>query len=256
MQQRDLLAGPNTAMQPTMAAAPNRILIVLDWRKSPASLSPVSKAPRTKRAPPTKSVATADRILEAALEEFALLGFDGARMTSIAERAGINHPLIHHYFGSKEALWQTAVQHAFAPLAGAHQEALLELRDAKPLDVIRIMTRRFILFSARNPHVGMIVSHESMIGGPRLAWLAKSMLKPVYEGIGTMLDVAMKNGDIKPLPKANVIQALIGAIVQFYSAGPLMKALYGIDPLSPHCVQEHADVIMDIVFSGIMVRSP
>ena len=227
---------------------------MLDLHKPQANPTPVPKAPRTKRAPPTKSLATADRILEAALEEFAVLGFEGARIANIAERAGINHPLIHHYFGSKDALWQTAVQHAFAPLAGTYQEAVLELRDAKPLDVIRIMMRRFILFSARNPNVGMIVSHESMIGGPRLAWLAKTTLRPFYEGVGALLDVAVKNGDIKPLPKASVIQALIGAIVQFYSAGPLMKELYGIDPLSPRYVQEHADVIMDIVFNGLAVR--
>ena len=45
-----------------------------------------------------------ERILEAALEEFAAHGFAGARVDAIARRAGLNKQLISHHFGGKEAL--------------------------------------------------------------------------------------------------------------------------------------------------------
>lgn len=214
----------------------------------------VPKISRVKRAPAQKTLATADKILDAALEEFAMLGFEGARMTTIASRAGTTHPLIHHHFGSKEALWEASVQHAFVPLIKAYQESVQELRDATPLDVVRIMTRRFILFSARYPNVGRIVSRESMIGGPRFAWLAKTLIGPLHQSIGMALKVAVKNGDLKSLPEASVVQALIGSVVQFYSAGPLVKALYGIDPLEPGNVQMHADAVIEIFFHGMRLR--
>lgn len=46
-----------------------------------------------------------DLILEGALRAFAERGFHGASMRDIAQRAGVSQSLVHHHFGSKEALW-------------------------------------------------------------------------------------------------------------------------------------------------------
>ncbi|MEV6099519.1 TetR family transcriptional regulator [Nocardia sp. NPDC051981] len=45
-------------------------------------------------------------LLDAALDEFAAKGFDGARVQEIADRAGVNKQLIAYYFGGKEGLYQ------------------------------------------------------------------------------------------------------------------------------------------------------
>lgn len=44
------------------------------------------------------------RILQAGLEVFADLGYDGATTRMIAERAGLNESLLHRYFTNKEGL--------------------------------------------------------------------------------------------------------------------------------------------------------
>lgn len=191
------------------------------------------------------------RIIEAALEDFAVFGFDGARMPAIAKRAGVGHPLVHYHFGGKEALWKAAVEHAFRPLVEPYATSLSDLRDMPPLEALKVMVRRFIMFSSRHPHVGMLVSHESMIGGPRLRWLAKTVIAPMHQTMGTVLQAAISSGQIKDVPEANVIQALIGAVVQFFSAGPLLRELYKIDPLHPKRVEEHADLLMDVLFNGL-----
>ena len=46
------------------------------------------------------------RILDAALDVFYEVGFDGARMDAIAKRAGVNQALIYYYFNSKEGLFK------------------------------------------------------------------------------------------------------------------------------------------------------
>lgn len=46
-----------------------------------------------------------DRLLEAALSGFAELGFHGATVRDIAQRAGVSQGLITHHFGDKERLW-------------------------------------------------------------------------------------------------------------------------------------------------------
>ncbi len=50
-----------------------------------------------------------ERILNAALEEFAAEGFAGARVEAIARRAGLNKQLISHHFGGKEALYRAVM---------------------------------------------------------------------------------------------------------------------------------------------------
>jgi AcrR family transcriptional regulator len=55
-------------------------------------------------------VATPDRILEAAIEEFVEHGLAGARVDRIAERAAVNKALLYRHFGSKEGLFDAAIR--------------------------------------------------------------------------------------------------------------------------------------------------
>jgi len=54
--------------------------------------------------------ATAERILDAAIEEFVEFGLAGARVDRIAERASANKQLLYRHFGSKEGLFDAAVR--------------------------------------------------------------------------------------------------------------------------------------------------
>lgn len=56
-----------------------------------------------------KAKETCSRILDAALACFAESGLQGTTTRTIAARAGVTQPLIHHYFGSKEALFDAVV---------------------------------------------------------------------------------------------------------------------------------------------------
>ncbi len=54
---------------------------------------------------------TRRRILEAAIETFASVGYDAAHTRLLAERAGIKLPAISYYFGSKEGLFSAVIEH-------------------------------------------------------------------------------------------------------------------------------------------------
>ena len=49
-------------------------------------------------------------ILEAAEYEFFTKGFAGARTTSIAERAGVTHAMLHYYYRTKEQLFERIIE--------------------------------------------------------------------------------------------------------------------------------------------------
>src|SRR4249919_2796182 len=55
-----------------------------------------------------------ERILEAALKEFAAKGFAGARVDAIARQARINKRMLYHYFGDKEGLFREVLRRKIA----------------------------------------------------------------------------------------------------------------------------------------------
>jgi TetR/AcrR family transcriptional regulator len=57
---------------------------------------------------------TRERILSAALKEFAAHGFAGARVDAIARRADINKRMLYHYFGNKEKLFRAVLRQKIA----------------------------------------------------------------------------------------------------------------------------------------------
>ncbi|GAA2998620.1 helix-turn-helix domain-containing protein [Streptosporangium longisporum] len=67
-----------------------------------------------------------ERIRDAALRQFALLGFKGATVRGIAADAGVSPGLVQHHFPTKDALREECDAYVFAALRG--------LRDRGPAD--------------------------------------------------------------------------------------------------------------------------
>lgn len=72
--------------------------------------------PRNPAAGPAAGADTRRRLLDAAGERFAALGFRGATVREIAERAGANLAAANYHFGSKEALYLEVARERFAAL--------------------------------------------------------------------------------------------------------------------------------------------
>ncbi|MFE2532630.1 TetR family transcriptional regulator [Streptomyces sp. NPDC059371] len=108
-------------------------------------------APRRGRGRPTRTQteagpATRDRILEAAREEFSERGYEKTSIRGIAKSAGVDSALVHHYFGTKEQVFEAAIEVAFAPALDAPEKVV----DG-PLDGVGERLTRFVLGIWENP---------------------------------------------------------------------------------------------------------
>ena len=65
----------------------------------------------------SKKEETVQRILVAALEIFSHVGFEGARVDRIAEKAGVNKAMIYYHIGDKKALYAQVLHHVFGDMA-------------------------------------------------------------------------------------------------------------------------------------------
>ncbi|MEW2165441.1 TetR family transcriptional regulator [Streptomyces sp. NPDC007084] len=108
-------------------------------------------APRRGRGRPTRTQteagpATRDRILDAAREEFSARGYEKTSVRGIAKAAGVDSALVHHYFGTKEQVFEAAVEGAMAPALGA-PETIVD----GPLDGVGERLTRFFFGVWENP---------------------------------------------------------------------------------------------------------
>jgi AcrR family transcriptional regulator len=65
----------------------------------------MKQSPERKRGPRQDGVQPREAILDAAREQFAALGFEGATMRAIARAADVDPALVSYYFGSKSGLF-------------------------------------------------------------------------------------------------------------------------------------------------------
>ncbi|MGC9542400.1 TetR family transcriptional regulator [Streptomyces sp. UG1] len=109
-------------------------------------MTDASAGRRRGRPPRTESAGTRDRILDAAREEFSERGYDKTSVRGIAKSAGVDSALVHHYFGTKEQVFEAAVEVAFAPALKARDAVL-----GGPLDDVGERMTRVIFGLWENP---------------------------------------------------------------------------------------------------------
>src|SRR6202008_2376158 len=89
------------------------------------------------RAEQQRALETRGAILDAAIAEFAARGFEGASIRAIADRLGLQHPLITYHYRSKDILWRAAAEHAFAQIREGWDNSAPESSDFRPLARLR-----------------------------------------------------------------------------------------------------------------------
>lgn len=88
-------------------------------------------------------------IVDAALEEFAAHGYEGASMRSIGSRAGVTRTVLYDHFPSKRALFAALLEAKHADLL-AHLRAAL-VGDAPAPERMRASLHAFFAFAEREP---------------------------------------------------------------------------------------------------------
>ncbi|MFG2532300.1 TetR family transcriptional regulator [Streptomyces sp. NPDC048516] len=106
---------------------------------------------------------TKQLLLDAAVEEFAECGADGARIARIATRAGVNKERIYQYFGSKEKLFAAVLASELEKIAAA-----VPLTAGQAGDLGDYAGRVFD-YHRRHPHFVRLLAWEGLQCSDRIA---------------------------------------------------------------------------------------
>lgn len=199
---------------------------------------------------------TRQAILDAAIESFALLGFDGTNFREITQRCGADRPLILYHFKSKENLWKLAmerVEQRFTQhFESGYQPASQTLTDDRAR--IGYLMSSFIDALIAVPAYGQILLREGSSEGPRMEWLARHFVP------GAALNIELDNPDVIHRVQKTVLRDILASVmVSFVALGPLMdrslalvtgKKAAGIHPLNNNNKQAFIHYLLAMVFDG------
>lgn len=198
-------------------------------------------APRRRRGRPRGAAGdTRERILAAAAEEFATRGYDGATMRAIAESAGVDAALLHHYFGTKSALFTATVDIPTNP-AEVIPTALDGDLDGIGERLLRLLLTTWDRPEFRTRGVAMI---RTIIGGRRgsallVGFVSREILRRLGDRLGGGAEATHRTGlaasqvvglivtryvlEIEPVASASVdrLVADIAPTIQRYLTEPL-----------------------------------
>ncbi|MBB4512632.1 TetR/AcrR family transcriptional regulator [Paraburkholderia fungorum] len=193
-------------------------------------------------------------ILNAALTEFSSKGFEAASIRSIADRIGMQHPLVTYHFRSKEILWQAVAEYVFERVREERDTSLSSFGPASAVERLKLAYRALFHFTVAFPEFHRFILQESLGSSSRLQWLADAFLKPL---IGWLLPQIRAAQEEHALPNVEPIvfhYMLISLTSTLSGFGPEFSATSDLSPSDPALAEEYWHTVEQLVFGAFASR--
>ena len=175
-------------------------------------------------------------ILNAALLEFAEKGFDAASIRAIADRTGLQHPLITYHFRSKDILWRATAEYAF----GQIREEWDGLDESDAGTVFK--------YTVAFPELHRFMRQECNTNSPRLKWVAKTVLMPLINRLLPQIAALQKAGQLPHMEPIVFHYMMIGLTATLSEFGPEMDVTSKLAADDPGIVKSYWRTVEKMVF--------
>lgn len=210
-------------------------------------LNRIRQRPR-KRAEQARAIETRQTILQAALDEFAEFGFEGANVRRIANRAGTTHQLVNYHFNNKDILWQETASLVLDEALALVQQKRPVSDDLGATRNLKAELREIFDFHMANPKLHRFVMQESVPGNPRLPWLAKAYLRPLRENQLNLLDAAQAEGGLMEGDTLLIYYMLIGAVTVIPTIADEFAHNAGMNEMSDELIERYWAMLESLIF--------
>jgi AcrR family transcriptional regulator len=201
-----------------------------------------------KRAEQQRSLATRASILDAAIAEFAERGFEGASIRAIADRLGLQHPLITYHYRSKDILWRAAAEHAFTQIRTEWDISAPEGSNLSPLARLRREYTTVFRYTVAFPEFHRFMRQEALTNNPRLKWVAETVLAPLLERLLPQIVAAQRQGLLPAVDPILFHYMMISLTATLSGFGPEMKVTSRLSSDDPKVVERYWRLVDETVF--------
>jgi TetR/AcrR family transcriptional regulator len=175
---------------------------------------------------------TKARILEAATAEFGAKGYAAARVSAIADRAGVNKQLISYYFGGKEGLYRE--------LSGRWQRHGGQLAEGSLDEVVR----GFVLSTREQRDWARLMVWENVSGDDAPDEGDAEFLRAQVEALRARQEAGEIPSDLDP---ACLLLALTAAASATLFMPRMVRRITGEDPESGEFAERYAEQLARLV---------
>lgn len=151
------------------------------------------------------SSSTKERILLAAQEEFALLGFAGATTRGIARRAKVNNSTLHYHWNTKEELYTAVFKHLHQEILRGFKASMKEFGDydfaipeARRLVIARLI-EILMDFMQTHPHLPRLFAQRWLQEESYRVAVEKEFLSSLMTQATQALEFLRAKGWVRPI---------------------------------------------------------
>ena len=200
------------------------------------------------RRPQKRAIDTRRAILDAALNEFAERGFEGASVRRIGERAGLEYTRITYHFKNKAALWRAVATDAFAQMDATWEAALQSNPEMSAAASVRLELKTLLQFTVEHTAFHHFMLQENHGPSPRLKWIVKKILAKARARVVPKIRQAQAEGQMLPGDPDLVYYMLIGMTSVLSSLKDEMRATVKLSLADSTAVQAYWQLIERAVF--------
>jgi TetR/AcrR family transcriptional regulator len=201
-----------------------------------------------KRAEQQRALETRGAILDAAIAEFAERGFEGASIRAIADRLGLQHPLITYHYRSKDILWRAAAEHAFAQIRAGWDTSAPETSDLPPLARLREEYATLFRYTVAFPEFHRFMRQEAFSNNPRLKWVAETILTPLLGRLIPQIAAAQKQGLLPAVDPILFHYMMVSLTATLSGFGPEMQVTSGLSAENAKVIEAYWRLVEETVF--------
>jgi TetR/AcrR family transcriptional regulator len=173
---------------------------------------------------PTRKTPSPDRLLDAALDEFAARGFAGARVDRIAAAARLNKAMLYYHFGSKARLYRTTLQRVLDRFA-EHLEAVAT-GPLPPLDKLDAYVETFIRLGLTEPRFAPIMLREVAEGAARLDQETVQHMVRIVGTMATVVREGVRSGEFREMNPLLAYLTTAWPIMIYLASKPIRDVIH------------------------------
>jgi AcrR family transcriptional regulator len=173
------------------------------------------------RPKPSPDLDARDRILAAAGEIFAAVGFAGARIDDIAARAGINKAMLYYHVGDKERLYAAVLTDSIEKALAALHQAIDKV--PKPSDKLQAILETFAAFGSTSPFFVPIMLREIASGGRSLPDEMLMRMASVFRVVADVLADGVTKGAFRRTDPLLTHVSLVGSMIFLIASQPVRE---------------------------------
>ena len=176
------------------------------------------------------ALASQENLLNSAIEEIAASGFERARLSDIAKRAGMTPGSIYTWFENKEDLFQAALQHALSDQLQKNQDAhdKAGIKDSFLLQIASLVPRNYQDSAPTNAQQLLIECYYA-------AWRDPKAREKLLGGIESQLQMyisVFEDGQRQGLVTTEISATVLATFLLSIHTGLAMLSLAGVPRIS------------------------